>query len=109
MHLSYIFKKNSTCERQAAPRALYERRSLLTQAEKIPEPLPPPIHQPPDTRAVARVRMGRQSGRLPCVGCGGRRGDFFTPILKFAPTGSRTQDLGGAAGVTRPLDLAPFG
>ena len=34
---------------------------------------------------------------------------FFTPSLKFAPTGIRTQDLGGAAGVTRPADLAPFG
>jgi len=31
---------------------------------------------------------------------GPARGFFLTPSLKFAPTGSRTQDLEGAAGVT---------
>ena len=35
--------KNSTCKGQAAARALHvRRRGLLTQAEKIPKPLPHP-------------------------------------------------------------------
>jgi len=75
---TYVEKKNSTCEGQAAPRALHVRRGLLTQAEKIPKPPPPPLHRPLDTRAVALVRTGRPSGRcLHVLWCGGRRGDFF--------------------------------
>ena len=35
---------------------------------------------------------------------GTSEGIFFTLSLKFAPTGSRTQDLRGAAGVTNQLD-----
>jgi len=108
--LTVCLRKNSTCMGQAAPRALHVRRGLLTQAEKIGEPLPLPIHRPPDTRAVSRVRTGRPIGPLAmCRLRGQARGFFFTPSLKFAPTGIQTQDLGGAAGVTRPADLAPFG
>ena len=37
------------------------------------------------------------------IGTRDQRGDFFILSLKFAPMGSRTQDLRGAAGVTNQL------
>ena len=58
--------------------------------EKIPEPWPRP-----DTGGRRPWELGRLRAVL---WHRGQRGDFFNLSLKFAPTGSRTQDLRSAAG-----------
>jgi hypothetical protein len=87
--IGYQKKKNLTCGGYDGPRAFYKKKDdLLTQIEKTPEPPPPSWRS--GIRCPVRTGPGRSS--LWLMGTG--EGIFFTPSLKFAPTGSRTQTWG---------------
>jgi hypothetical protein len=64
------------------------RRSSHASRESLRTPAPP-IH----SGIVAHVRNNRDRALDLCFGVGQTRG-FFKYSLKFAPTGSRTQDRG---------------
>jgi len=73
-----IQKKNSTCGGYDGPRA-FAKRGPLTQLEKTPGTLTPPLHRCVVTRTIARVRVGRWAGiTFHVLWRVGKRGDFLT-------------------------------
>ena len=92
-HALHFLKKNSTGGVKTAPAALQIRRRIFSPSRENPRTPDPTLTR---CLSVVQVRIGPVAPQ--CFGYGDGRGDFFNLILKFAPTGSRTQDLRSAAG-----------
>jgi hypothetical protein len=89
-----IYKKTWPAGGKTAPGYCIKRRPSHAGQENPRTPAPS-LH----SGTVAHVRRPRPGpGLRPVLWPWDRRGDFFNLSLKFAPTGSRTQDLRSAAG-----------
>ena len=95
-HVAVILKKNWTCEGMTTPRHCIKKKTFSRRPRKPPNPCPTLTQ-----RHRRLVRTGRSLDL--CFGVWDRRGDFFNASLKFAPTGSRTQDLRSATGTPNRL------
>ena len=92
-HFSSCFKLGR--QGNDRPRGIVWWRRPSHTGQENPRTSAPPLH----SGTVAHVRRPRPGpGLRPVLWPWDRRGDFFNHNLKFAPTGSRTQDLRSAAG-----------
>ena len=81
----------------SCPRGITFKKTFSHRPRKPPNP-GPVLTLGGVTRETTYLGHTRSSDRpgpllYQCFGTRDRRGDFFNPSLKFAPTGSRTQDL----------------
>ena len=82
----------------SCPRGITFKKKIFSYMPRKPPNLGPILTLRGVTRETTYLGHTRSSDRpgpflYQCFGTRDRRGDFFNPSPKFAPTGSRTQDL----------------